>query len=149
MNSDVAWQLINDALTRMGAVIEPDLYDSIFNWTGRKPFYLKWILSKLADILNQRQLDRNVKSSILEDAKNQFFAETDLYVHFKHLWSHAKQRYLPTVLSLIAPETGPYDDSGILESLKKNKLIEGDDKALQHLKDDLNRLTELHFLYKQ
>jgi hypothetical protein len=150
LNPVVAQQLIDDGIATMGATFEPDLYQPIFAWTGRKPYFLKWTLSKIADILNQRQIDYHVSLDVIQTTKNLFFNERDLDLHFLHLWNtlFAAPRQ-QTVLSLIASQAGPYNHPTILNDLKEKKLIEGDKQASQHLIDDLTRLQQLGFLYER
>jgi hypothetical protein len=147
LNRVVARQLIDDALAKMRVSIEPNLYEPILSWTGQKPFYLKWILSKLAEALNQRQIDHHVSDEILPEAKRLFLSE--LVQHFAHPWNKHITPRQRTVLSLIAPQPGPYDWPTILDDLKEKKLIKGDESASQNLIEDLTRLQQLGFLYER
>jgi hypothetical protein len=148
LNPVVAQQLVDDARQKMGVVIDSELYEPILQWTGQKPFYLKWMMSKLADALNHQQTDHRVSPNILKATKRLFLAETDLVHHFNLLWSHLTERQ-QTVLSLIAPQQGPYNHPTILEELKEKKQLGGDKQETQHLIDDLIRLKQLGFLYEQ
>lgn len=145
----VAQQLIDNALTLMEATTEPDLYEPIFNWTGQKPYFLKWLLSKTAEALNQQQIDRHINADVLQTAQTLFLSEPDLSSHFTHLWNTHTTETQQKVLSLVAPQVGSYNHPKILDNLKEKKLIEGDKQAAQHLIDDLTRLKQLGFLYEQ
>ena len=157
LNPFTARQLINDALTTMQATIEESLYPSLFNWTGQKPFFLKWSLSKTTEVLNQRQKDHFVDVEIWRATKEQFLDETAIYQHFNNLWGQpgdSQPKGKPTdrqrtVLSLIATQPGPYNYPTVLNDLKDKKLIGGDKQAEQHLIEDLKRLEQLGFLYPQ
>lgn len=148
LNPVVARQLVDDALARMEATIAPDLYTPMLNWTGQKPFFLKWVLSKLAAVLNQQQL-QHIDDNILTEAQHYFLAEHDLRMHFRHLWETHPSASQQTVLSLIALQSGPYTHPEILNSLKERRLLTGDQQASRQLSDDLTRLEELGFLYRQ
>lgn len=150
LNTVIARQLIDDALQEIGITIEADLYQQVFTWSGRKPFYLKWLLSVIVvKVLNAEKVDYHINTNILDKAKGLFLDEHDVNLQFSHLWgTHTTQRQ-QTVLSLIAPESGPYNYLKILEDLKDKKLVENDQQAKQHLIDDLTRLQQLGFLYDQ
>lgn len=147
LNPDVATRLIDDALTKMDVTIEPDLYESILKWTGQKPFYLKWILSEIAKVLNQEQIDHDVNAEILHLAKGLFLTETDVFLILADLWRHTTPRQ-QTVLSLIAPQSAPYTYPEILDDLRKEELIEGGRQG-SDLIEDLTRLNQLSFLYQR
>lgn len=149
LNPVVAQQLIGDALIRMKATIEPDLYAHILDWTGQKPFFLKWVLSKTAEGLNIRQVDHHVSTDVWKNAQGLFLVENDLRHHFDFLWDRHTTPSQRKVLSLIAAQKPPYYHPTILDQLKDKELIEGDEQALQHLIDDLTRLNQLGFLYEQ
>lgn len=106
-------RLIHDALTKMDATIDGNLFDSMQNWTGQKPYYLKWILSESAKALNQEQIDHHVNRNILHSAQALFLRQSELSYHFAHLWSHTTPRQ-QTVLSLIAAQRAPYTYPQIL-----------------------------------
>lgn len=148
LNPVVTMRLIHDALTKMDATIDSNLFDAMQNWTGQKPYYLKWILSESAKALNQEQIDHHVNRHILHLAQALFLAQSELSYHFAHLWSHTTPRQ-QTVLSLIAAQRPPYTYPQILGDLKENELIEGDRQASKHLIEDLTRLNQLSFLYEQ
>jgi len=148
LNPVVARQLVDDALARMEATIASDLYIPMLNWTGQKPFFLKWVLSKLAAALNQQQL-QYVDDNILAEAQHYFLVEHDLRMHFMHLWETHTSASQQTLLSLIALQPGPYTHPEILNSLKELRLLIGDQQTSRQLSDDLTRLEELGFLYKQ
>ncbi len=149
LNPVVAQQLIDNALRLMEATTEPDLYEPILDWTGQKPYFLKWFLSKTAEALNQQQIDRHIGINILQTAQTLFLSEPELGLHFTHLWNTHTTETQQKVLSLTAPQVGPYNHPKILDNLKDKKLIEGDKQATQHLIDDLTRLKQLGFLYEQ
>lgn len=149
LNPVTAQQLINDALAIMGATIESNLYEPILDWTGQKPYFLKWILLKTADALNQRQNNYHISADVLEIAQNLFLSQTELSAHFTHLWETHLTKSQQTILSLIAAQTGPYNHPKILDNFKNKKLNEGDKQAAQHLIDNLTRLKQLSFLYEQ
>lgn len=149
LNPVVAQQMIDDAMTTMRATIDSNLYQSLFAWTGQKPYFLKWTLSKTAEALNQRQTDYHVNADLAQTIQQLFLSERDLNLHFTHLWQTHTTPGQQTVLSLIAAQVGPYNYPTILNDLKEKKLIEGDKQAAQHLIDDLTRLQQLGFLYER
>lgn len=149
LNPVSARQLMDDALEIMGTTIETELYRSIFQWTGQKPFYLKWILSTVAEALNQRQNDYHIAPPVLEIAKTLFLNNPELDQHFAHLWSTHTTPRQQTVLSVLVEQSGPYNHPTILKDLKQKQLIQGDPLASQHLIEDLTRLEQLGFLYER
>jgi hypothetical protein len=149
LNPVVAKKLIEDAVIGMGVTIEPNLDEALLEWTGQKPFFLKWILSKLAEALNQQKIDHHINAGVLEAAQMLFLGEHELLLHFAHLWNTHTTDSQQKVLSLVAAQTGPYHQPKILDHLKEKKLIEGDKQASQHLIDDLTRLNQLGFLYER
>ena len=149
LNPISAQQLLEDALAIMETTFEEGLYQSLFEWTGRKPFFLKWILSKVAEALNRQQADYHVTYDILEAARKLFLDQQELREHFAHLWDRHTTPRQQVVLSLIASQKGPYNHPTILNELKDKKLIEGDKQVSQHLIDDLTRLQQLGFLYER
>ncbi len=148
LNPVTAKQLIDDALMTMDATMESSLYLSIFRWTGRKPYYLKWFLSKVAEDLNQRQTDYYIDADILQTAQTLFLSTHELNQHFTHLWGTHTTSRQQVVLSLTAQQSGPYNRHNILNDLKKEQLVEGDQQT-QHLIDDLTRLQQLGFFYER
>jgi hypothetical protein len=149
LNPVVAQQLIDDAVETMGAILDSTLYQPIFQWTGQKPYYLKWLLSHIATAINQRQADYQIDSQILQRAQTIFLDLPELNQHFNHLWSTHTTSRQQTVLSLIAGQTSPYNHLTILNDIKQNQLFPGDNQAKQHLIDDLTRLQQLGFLYER
>ena len=149
LNPAVAQKLIDNALTTMEVTIERSLYDPILDWTGQKPYFLKWILSKTTEALNQQQTDRHLSAEVLQTAQTLFLNEHELSLHFTHLWNRHTTESQQKILSLIATQIGPYNHPKILDNLREKRLIEGDKQAAQHLIDDLTRLKQLGFLYEQ
>lgn len=147
LNPVAARQLIEDALAAMTTTLEEHLYQSLFDWTGRKPFFLKWILSKIAHTLNQRKANYQISTDVLDAAQKLFLDEQELGFHFSHLWDKHTTSSQRIVLSVIASQSGPYNHPTILNDLKDRKLNQGDKQATQHLIDDLTRLQQLGFLY--
>ena len=149
LNPVVAQELIDNALATMGVTIDQELYGPIFNWTGQKPFFLKWLLSQIAGALNQRQQDHYVDADVLQAAQSLFLDENDLKMHFAHLWqTHATARQ-QTLLSLMAAQPGPYAYPQIFDQLKNQNLLAEGELTPQHIVDDLTRLQQLGFLYEQ
>ncbi|NJN99589.1 MAG: hypothetical protein HC875_38550 [Anaerolineales bacterium] len=117
------------------------------NGPAKKPFFLKWSLSKIAEVLNQRQVDYHINADVWLTTQVLFLSEPNLRSHFDYIWNHttASQQ---KILSLIAPQVGPYYHPTILDNLREKELIEGDQQSL-HLSDDLTRLEQLGCLYVQ
>lgn len=149
LNPIVAKQLVDDALETMGATLEESLYRPLIQWTGQKPYYLKWILSNTAEALNLRQTTLHIDQSIVQAAQTLFLQTYELKQHFAHLWqSHTTARQ-QTLLSLIATQPGPYNHLTILDDLRQKQLIQGNKQASRHLIEDLTRLEQLGFLYER
>lgn len=144
----MAKQLIADALKRAHVGIDPNLIEVILHWTGKKPFFLKWIMSGVAKAVNEAMAPHHVDANILARAQQLFLDEEDIGAHFALLWSYTTQPQR-TVLSLLASSPNIHTQPQILSDLKKERLIKGDVQASQHLLDDLGRLEQLGFLYEE
>lgn len=145
----IARQLIGDGIKSMGVTVGENLYEPVMKWTGQKPFYIKWALSNIARAINEQKQSHVVDYQIWDKAKRCFLSETDIEHHFGLLWSHLIPNQ-QQILSLMASQPNKlYDHPTILNCLKENELIDGDDKAEQHLINDLTRLKQLGFLYEQ
>jgi hypothetical protein len=149
LNPVVAQELIDDALKRVGLTIDQNLYEPILDWTGQKPYFLKWTLSKIAEAINQQEEGYYVNIGGSQRAQNLFLNENDLGLHFAHLWQTHTTIRQRTILSLIAAQPGPYTYQQIFDNLKAQKLLEEDVHTWQQLLDDLTRLKQLGFLYEQ
>jgi hypothetical protein len=146
LNLGIARQLIDDAVLAMDVSIAEHVYDASCKWTGRKPFFLKWLMSSIAVSLNEQQ-SRAITSEIFTQAQNIFLNK--LTDHFFCLWQElSKSQQL--ILSLIASQPEPYDHPTIFTWLQEHKLVQqGGQQARQHLIENLMRLEQLGFLYEQ
>jgi hypothetical protein len=148
-NPAVARQMIDDAVTAMDVSIADEVYAPALRWTGRKPFFLKWLMSSIAAALNEQQ-NRTITNKIFTHAQHIFLNTTDLEQYFAHLWSSHVNEQQQTVLSLIASQPEPYDHPTIFKWLQEHKLVQqGGQQARQHVIEDLMRLEQLGFLYEQ
>ncbi len=148
-NPAVARQLIDDAVLAMDVSITDEVYAPALRWTGRKPFFLKWLMSSIVASLNTQQ-NRTITNEIFAHAQHIFLNTTDLEQHFAHLWSSYVSEQQQTVLSLIASQPEPYDHPTIFTWLQEHKLVQaGEQQARQNLIKDLMRLEQLGFLYEQ
>jgi hypothetical protein len=146
LNPVVAQTLIDDALARTGMKLDDDFYAAIFAWTGQKPFFLKWVLSKLAEAVNGRQQAPNIDQDILQTAQALFLREADLNNYFSHLWQTHLTAKQQSLLSWLAQHPDPFTYQLILE---QSELFAGEVRPLLQLIEDLTRLKQLGFLYEQ
>jgi hypothetical protein len=152
LNPAVARQLVDDALTRMDVEMDVDVdqrvYQTVLEWSGQKPFFLKWFMSKVADVLNQQQ-GRSMSHDIVQTAQDLFLAEPELRYHFAHLWDSYTTGLQRTVLSLMSSDAATYNNHPvILTRFIEKKLIQSGQQASQQLMQDLARLEQLGFLYE-
>lgn len=149
LNPVITQQMIDDALEKMGTTVEQGLYPRIMRWTGQKPFFLKWTLSKVAQALNERQQGYHIDDNLWNAAKNLFLSEKDIAFVFEHLWQNHTSPSQQLVLTLMASAPGLSTHPDILNHLQQRKLLTGSPRAAQDLVDDLTRLEQLGFLYEQ
>jgi hypothetical protein len=144
-----ARNMINDAFTAMKITGDGvNVYKPICEWTGQKPYFLKWMCAALAETLNRRQVDNRVTFDVLDEAKEFFLDVTDIRNHFAYLWGEHTTEGQRIILSTLSSINAPLPSEKILEVMKEHKLIAGDKQALQHLTDDLSRLEQQGFLNK-
>jgi hypothetical protein len=143
LNPAVVQALMDDALARSGLAIEQDLYFPLMEWTGQKPYFLKWLLSEIAEVINQQQSGYQVNAMVAQAAQDLFLNENDLRLHFAHLWETHITKRQQAILSLIAGQSGPYTYPQILAELEEAPL------TMQQLVEDLTRLQQLGFLYER
>jgi hypothetical protein len=149
LNPIVAQALVEDALARTGMTLVHDLYPTIFEWTGQKPFFLKWLLSKVAEALNGRQQHTHIDPPILQAAQELFLHEQDLMAYFSHLWQIHTTPAQQTMLSWMAQQSGPFTYHGVLDGLQSSSSANAEVQSLPQLIENLTRLQQLGFLYEQ
>ncbi|MCP4358811.1 MAG: hypothetical protein GY796_12400 [Chloroflexi bacterium] len=149
LNIIEAQALVDDALTRSSISLESDLYPEIFSWTGQKPFFLKWLLSKMAEAVNGRQQSTHINQNLLQTAQELFQTEHDLNIHFSHLWQAHTTPSQQTILSWLAAQQGAYTYRQIQEGMSSHGFTGEDVTQLPRLIENLTRLKQLGFLYDQ
>lgn len=147
-NPVTARQLVDDALLKMGATLAPDLYEPVLSWTGQKPYYLKWVLSKIAETLNQRQVDHHITMEVWQITQTSTLGAGGLYPSFKLLWQNHATETQRHVLAAAAVQNTPCTYIEILNALKGRTLL-SPEYTEQHFIDDLIRLQQLGFIYER
>jgi len=149
LQSHIAKQMVVDAMATFGGALDDDKYKFILNWTGCKPYFIKHFCSILVDALNLRATDYQIDSTVLSDTINVFLNAKDINDHFNYIWKKHATVNQQIILSVLAQDPKIKTSQNLFESMQDHKLIQGDNLALQHIKDDLTRLEQQGFLFQR
>ncbi|HID63223.1 MAG TPA: ATP-binding protein [Anaerolineae bacterium] len=148
LSPTAAQALITDPLQQLGVALIDEAIPLILSWTGRKPYYLKWLLSIAVEVLNQEQAESTIiTADTVRAVQARFFGKPDLSQHFAFFWNQASQ-HQQAILQLMASQEESHDRKQIHDGLRDGELLE-EGITLSDLVLNLTRLVELGFLYEQ
>lgn len=147
LSPTAAQALITDPLRASDVALTDEAIALVFSWSGRKPYYLKWLLSTAVEVLNQEQAERVITTNTVRAAQARFLGKPDLSQHFTFFWNRASQ-HQQAILQLMPLQEGPQDRRQIHDGFLERELLE-EGIALSDLILNLTRLVELGFLYEQ
>lgn len=147
LNPTTAQALITDPFQASGVALVDEAIALILSWTGRKPYYLKGLLSITVEVLNEEQAEPTITADTVCAAQARFFGKLNLSQHFAFFWNKASQ-HQQAILQLMALQEGPHDRRQIHDGLRERELLE-EGISLSDLILNLTRLVELGFLYEQ
>jgi hypothetical protein len=143
-----AIRLLNLGVESMDIALEMDR-ELIMNWTGRNPFYLKWVSSSTARAINELEYEPMLDLNLWRVVKDFFIAEPVIKHHFAHWWNQLSSNQ-HSVLSLMVGQASDLNNrASIVNSLREHELLSGNERAEQKLAQDLERLVRLGLLVQQ
>lgn len=141
----VARALVTDALAAMGATAPATLINEVLAESGKKPFYLKVMMGKLAEALNERGAGYRLNRRLLNRARALFLADQDVDQVFRHQWERHTSPRQRGALSLMAVAPHLETPTLLLEEMKARGLADAGGQTAQGVLDDLVRLEQLAF----